>query len=339
MSRILVTGGAGYIGSHTCIALQNAGHEVVVVDNLCNSDSLVIDRIGQITGQCPKLYQLDLCDKMSLQRIFEEYLFDAVIHFAGLKAVNESISQPLRYYRNNVDASMALLEVMGDFHVYNLVFSSSANVYGAPEDLPVKESSPRHATNPYGRTKQVIEDILTDLHASDRRWNITLLRYFNPVGAHESGLLGEDPKGEPNNLMPFISRVALGRMTSLNVYGGDYPTLDGTGVRDFVHVMDLAEGHVSSLKRMGSSSGLSVYNLGTGNGHSVLEMIAAYERASKRTIPFNLVARREGDVAASYADPSLAQVELGWKAKRDLQKMCVDEWRWQSSQSSISDQF
>ena len=331
---ILVTGGAGYIGSHTCVSLRNAGYEVVIVDNLCNSDASVIDRVEAITGKRPVFLQFDMCERDELRKVFQRHSFAAVIHLAGLKAVNESVSQPLKYYRNNIEASTMLLETMDEFGVRNLVFSSSANVYGVPDSLPVQEHFPRYATNPYGRTKLIIEDLLTDLHSADSRWRIALLRYFNPVGAHESGRIGENPSGEPGNLMPYISRVALGKLPYLHVYGGDYPTEDGTGVRDFIHVMDLAEGHVSALQWLEMSPGIAAFNLGSGEGHSVFEMIAAYEDVCGRKIPYRIVARRPGDIPASFADPSLAQRELGWKASRSLHCMCVDEWRWQTVHSA-----
>lgn len=328
---VLVTGGTGYVGSHTCVALQNAGYDVVIVDNLCNSEAAVIEKVQSITGKRPGFFCFDLRERDQLRQVFQQHSFNAVIHFAGLKAVNESVSQPLRYYRNNLEATITLLETMDEFDVRNLVFSSSANVYGVPESLPVREDFPRDATNPYGRTKLIIEDILTDLYAADSRWQIASLRYFNPVGAHESGLIGENPSGEPGNLMPYISRVVMGRLPQLLVYGGDYPTADGTGVRDFIHVMDLAEGHVSALAWLETSSGVQAFNLGTGEGHSVLELIAAYEKVCGREISYRIVARRPGDVPASFADPSLARRLLGWNAGRSLHCMCVDEWRWQTA--------
>ena len=326
----MVTGGAGYIGSHTCLELLDAGYEVIVVDNLSNSSIIALQRVQEITGRQLEFIQADLRDKSALRRIFDEHAIDAVIHFAGLKAVGESVSMPVDYYQNNVGGSINLLEAMGRAGVSNLVFSSSATVYGDPASLPITEDFPLSATNPYGRSKLMVEEILGDLFVSDGGWNIALLRYFNPVGAHSSGRIGEDPGDVPNNLMPYISQVAVGKLDQLSVFGGDYPTPDGTGVRDYIHVVDLALGHIRALEKLATNPGLVTYNLGTGQGYSVLEMARAFEQASGRPVPYQIVARRPGDIAACYADPSLAQRDLGWRAERDLQQMCEDTWRWQS---------
>ena len=331
ITTILVTGGAGYIGSHTCVELLMAGYEVIVVDNLCNSKEESIRRIKKITGKDLKFHKVDLLDKKALDLIFDSYDVDAVIHFAGLKAVGESVKIPVKYYHNNVTGTLVLCEAMESHGVRNLVFSSSATVYGDPKELPIKEDFPLSATNPYGRSKLMIEEILQDLYYADNRWNIVNLRYFNPVGAHASGLIGEDPNDIPNNLLPIISQVAVGRLTELSVYGSDYPTNDGTGVRDYIHVVDLALGHIESLKKLAENSGFVIYNLGTGNGYSVLEMIKAFEKASGRKIAYKIVDRRPGDIAACYADPFRAKKELGWSAKRDINDMCNDAWRWQSA--------
>ncbi len=327
--NILVTGGAGYIGSHTCVELLQAGHDVTVLDNLSNSSPVAIERVHQITGSRPRFQQVDLLDADSLEGVFEGAAFDAVIHFAGLKAVGESVAEPLRYYQNNVSGTIRLLEAMARAGVRRLVFSSSATVYGDPASVPIREDFPLSASNPYGRTKLFIEEILRDLNRSDPRWDITLLRYFNPVGAHPSGLIGEDPAGIPNNLMPYVSQVAVGRLERLNVWGNDYPTPDGTGVRDYIHVVDLARGHLAALGGV-EAPGVRAYNLGTGRGFSVLEMIAAFERASGRKVPYTVAPRRPGDVATCYADASLAERELGWVAELGVDRMCVDAWRWQS---------
>lgn len=331
ITTILVTGGAGYIGSHTCVELLMAGYEVVVVDNLCNSREESIKRIKKITGKDLKFHKADLLDKKALNLIFGSYDVDAVIHFAGLKAVGESVKIPVKYYHNNVTGTLVLCEIMESYGVRKLVFSSSATVYGDPKELPIKEDSPLSPTNPYGRSKLMIEEILQDLYYADNRWNIVNLRYFNPVGAHASGLIGENPNDIPNNLLPVISQVAVGRLNELSVYGSDYPTNDGTGVRDYIHVVDLASGHIESLKKLAENSGFVTYNLGTGNGYSVLKMIKAFEKASGRTIAYKIVDRRPGDIAACYADPSKAKKELGWSAKRDINDMCNDAWRWQSA--------
>lgn len=329
--RILVTGGAGYIGSHTCVELLQAGHEVIVVDNLSNSKEEALRRVQELTGRDLSFHQVDLLDHDGLSRVFEGSPVDGVIHFAGLKAVGESVSVPLRYYHNNLTGTFVLCEVMAAHNVKRLIFSSSATVYGDPQTVPITEDSPLSATNPYARTKLMIEEVLGDLHASDREWNVVLLRYFNPVGAHPSGRIGEDPNGIPNNLMPYVSQVAVGKLPQLSVFGDDYPTPDGTGVRDYIHVVDLAQGHVSALAKLQEAPALRVYNLGTGRGYSVLEMIAAFEEATGREVPHRIVARRPGDVATCYADPSRAQHELRWSANRGIRQMCADAWRWQSA--------
>jgi UDP-glucose 4-epimerase len=326
---VLVTGGAGFIGSHTCIGLLAAGHRVVVVDNLCNSQPEVLEKI-QMVARCPvKFYQTDVRNREHLERIFRDESIQAVIHFAGLKAVGESVSRPLDYYENNVSGSVVLVEVMEKFGVKTLVFSSSATVYGEPTDVPISEKAPVRPVNPYGRTKAMVEDILRDVAASDPAWRIALLRYFNPVGAHHSGLLGEDPRGIPNNLMPYLSRVAAGELPRLSIFGNDYPTPDGTGVRDYIHVLDLVDGHLAALRNLESASGVYALNLGTGQGYSVLDMVRAFERASGRTIAYEFAPRRAGDIATCYADPGLAEQLLGWRATRGLEEMCIDTWRWQ----------
>lgn len=329
-STLLVTGGAGYIGSHTCVELLQAGHEVVVVDNLCNSSRAVIGRIGRIAGREVAFHECDVRDAAALRGIFREHAIDAVLHFAGLKAVDESVAQPLRYYENNVGGTLALCEAMADSGVRQLVFSSSATVYGDPEAVPVREDHPLRPTNPYGRSKAMVETILRDLFCAEPAWKIALLRYFNPVGAHESGLIGEDPGGVPNNLMPYIAQVAVGRREALNVYGNDYPTQDGTGVRDYIHVVDLARGHLAALETLATAREVLTVNLGTGRGYSVLEMVEAFRQASSKEIPYRIVSRRPGDVASCYADPALAARLLGWRAERGLDEMCRDVWRWQS---------
>ena len=329
--RILVTGGAGYIGSHTCVELLNAGYDVTVVDNLANSKLEAIHRVEELAGRKVDFHMVDLLDRDGLTAAFDAAPIDAVIHFAGLKAVGESVAQPLRYYHNNITGTLILLEVMGAHNVKDIVFSSSATVYGDPARVPITEDMPLHATNPYGQTKLMIEQILRDLWVADHTWNIALLRYFNPVGAHPSGRIGEDPSGIPNNLMPFIAKVAVGQLPELRVFGNDYPTPDGTGVRDYIHVVDVAIGHVKALDRLAAGPGVLTLNLGTGRGHSVLEMIAAFEKASGRPIPYRIVERRPGDVAAVYADPALANRELRWSAARGVDEMCADTWRWQSN--------
>jgi UDP-glucose 4-epimerase len=329
-ATVLVTGGAGYIGSHACVALMEAGHEVVVLDNLCNSSPVALQRLRDICGESPAFKQGDIRDRACLDQIFREHRIDAVLHFAGLKAVGESVEKPLAYYDNNVTGSLVLLAAMQQAGVNNLVFSSSATVYGDPASVPIREDFSLGPTNPYGRTKLMVEDILADWQAANPDWSIGRLRYFNPVGAHPSGRIGEDPQGIPNNLMPYVAQVAVGQREKLFVFGNDYATLDGTGVRDYIHVMDLVEGHVVALDYIRSVRGLHTVNLGTGNGVSVLEIVGAFERASGRSVPYEIVARRPGDIAACWADPGLAQELLQWKASRSLTQMCEDAWRWQS---------
>lgn len=329
--RILVTGGAGYIGSHTCVELLNAGYEVVIVDNLSNSKEEAVRRVETISGRSVEFHQVDLLDEAALQAVFQRSAVDAVIHFAGLKAVGESVAQPLRYYHNNLTGTLVLWRVMERMGVKDIVFSSSCTVYGEPQRVPVTEDFPRSFTNPYGHTKFIIEDMTFSLYKADASWNAILLRYFNPVGAHPSGRIGEDPQGIPNNLLPYISQVAVGRLRELSVFGGDYPTRDGTGVRDYIHVVDLAKGHLKALEKLQQKPGVVAYNLGTGRGYSVLEVVQAFEKASGLKIPYRIVERRPGDVAESYADPSLAEKELGWKANLDIHAMCTDVWRWQSA--------
>ena len=328
--RVLVTGGAGYIGSHTCVELLEAGHSVTVVDNLCNSKEESLRRVREITGRDLDLVRADLRDGAALDALLAGRRFDAVIHFAGLKAVGESVQRPIDYYENNVGGTLGLCRALAKAGVRNLVFSSSATVYGDPESVPIREDFPLAATNPYGRSKLFIEEILRDLHGADPSWNLALLRYFNPVGAHPSGRIGEDPGGIPNNLMPFVAQVAVGKLPRLRVFGDDYPTPDGTGVRDYIHVVDLARGHLAALEKLREAPGVVVYNLGTGRGYSVLEMVAAFERASGRPIPYEIVARRPGDIATCYADPTLAREELGWQAELGIDAMVTDTWRWQS---------
>ena len=330
--HILVTGGAGYIGSHTCLELLQARHQVTVVDNLVNAKEESLRRVMALTGKTLVFHQVDVCDGEALRRVFRQAAspFQTVIHFAGLKAVGESVAKPLMYYQNNIGNTISLCQVMIEFGLKNLVFSSSATVYGDPARVPITEDFPLSCTNPYGRTKLMIEDILRDLHVADQAWRIVLLRYFNPVGAHESGRIGEDPHGIPNNLMPYISQVAVGKLRELSVYGNDYPTKDGSGVRDFIHVVDLALGHVAALDWLRNNTGILTCNLGTGRGYSVLEMIAAFAAATGKKVPYRIVARRTGDVAACYADAALAKRELGWSAVRGIKEMCADSWRWQS---------
>lgn len=328
---ILITGGAGYIGSHTCVELLNKGYEIVVVDNFSNSKPESLKRVKQITGKSFKTYPIDLMDEEKLESVFKENDIEAVIHFAGLKAVGESVSLPLWYYRNNITSTVILCEVMKKYHVKQFVFSSSATVYGEPKRIPITEDSDLFAMNPYGRTKLMIEEILRDLYESDPSWSIALLRYFNPIGAHSSGLIGEDPRGIPNNLMPYISQVAVGRLKELKVFGSHYPTDDGTGVRDHIHVVDLAKGHLKALEKISGKPGIDAYNLGTGKGYSVLEMVAAFERASDRAVPYRIVDARPGDIPICYADPTKAEQVLGWVAEKGINEMCEDAWRWQSN--------
>ncbi|TYS69799.1 UDP-glucose 4-epimerase GalE [Sutcliffiella horikoshii] len=328
---ILVTGGAGYIGTHTCVELLDAGHEIVVIDNFMNSNMESLRRVKEITGKEFSFYEINLLDKDRLARVFQEHNIDAVIHFAGLKAVGESVEKPLFYYHNNITGTLLLLEVMQQYGVKNIVFSSSATVYGLPESVPISESFPLSATNPYGQTKLMIEQILRDLYVSDQEWSISLLRYFNPIGAHESGRIGEDPNGIPNNLMPFITQVAVGKLPQLQVFGDDYNTVDGTGVRDYIHVVDLAKGHLKALENILETKGVEAYNLGTGTGYSVLQMVQAFEQASGKEVPYQVVARRAGDIGECFADPTKAKEDLGWVAEKDLEQMCSDSWRWQKN--------
>jgi UDP-glucose 4-epimerase len=328
---ILVTGGAGYIGSHTCVELLNAGYEIIVLDNFSNSKPEALKRIKEITGKDFKFYEVNLLDQEELDQVFADNSINAVIHFAGLKAVGESVAIPLHYYHNNITGTLILCEVMKKYNVKNIVFSSSATVYGMPDQVPISEDFPLGATNPYGRTKLMIEEILRDVYISDQDWSVALLRYFNPIGAHESGRIGEDPNGIPNNLMPYITQVAVGKLQELQVFGSDYPTVDGTGVRDYIHVVDLALGHLKALEKVMSSKGVEAYNLGTGTGYSVLEIVKAFEKASGVKIPYKIVDRRPGDVAICYAEPSKARNELGWTAQRGIEDMCRDSWRWQEN--------
>lgn len=329
--NVLVTGGMGYIGSHTCLQMIAAGMTPVIVDNLYNSKRSVLERIEKVSGQTPTFIEGDIRDKALMKQVLVEHNIDAVIHFAGLKAVGESVEKPLEYYDNNVNGTLVLVDAMREAGVKTLVFSSSATVYGDPASVPITEDFPTSATNPYGRSKLMVEECLTDFQNANPDWSITLLRYFNPVGSHPSGELGEDPQGIPNNLMPFVSQVAVGRREFLSVFGDDYPTKDGTGVRDYIHVMDLSDGHVAALEKVGQTSGLHVYNLGTGNGYSVLEMVHAFEKASGKPVPYQIAPRRAGDIAECWADPSKAQRELGWSATRTLDEMTQDTWRWQSN--------
>lgn len=327
---VLVTGGAGYIGSHACVQLLEAGYEVIVLDNLSNSSEVALQRVEQIASRSLTFIKGDIRDRDCLDELFQQHAIDAVIHFAGLKAVGESCQLPLMYYENNVAGTVTLCQAMQAAGVHKLVFSSSATVYGDPATVPIREDFPTSATNPYGRSKLIIEEILRDLQTSDPNWQIALLRYFNPVGAHESGLIGEDPNGIPNNLLPYISQVAIGRLSELSVFGGDYPTADGTGVRDYIHVVDLAAGHLKALQALDSLPGVLTCNLGTGQGYSVLEMIKAFEAASGKPVPYKIVDRRAGDIATCYADPEYAKSALGWRVKKGLDDMMADAWRWQS---------
>lgn len=327
---ILVTGGAGYIGSHTCIELLDAGYEVVVVDNLSNSCPEAIKRVEEITGKKITFYKDDILDREALEKIFNAEKIESVVHFAGLKAVGESVRKPLEYYHNNITGTLTLCKVMSEHGVKDIVFSSSATVYGDPAEIPITENCPKGVcTNPYGWTKSMLEQILTDLHTADSEWNVILLRYFNPIGAHKSGKIGEDPKGIPNNLMPYVTQVAVGKLKYLGVFGNDYNTPDGTGVRDYIHVVDLATGHVKAVEKLKDKEGVSIYNLGTGHGYSVLQIVAAVEKACGHKIPYEIQPRRKGDIAVCYADSSKAAQELGWKAVRELDEMCEDSWRWQ----------
>ena len=329
---ILVAGGAGYIGSHTCVELLNAGYEVVVVDNLYNSSEEALKRVETITGKAVTFYQVDLLDKPALDDVFKKESISSVINFAGLKAVGESVRKPLEYYHNNITGTLNLCDVMRNHGVKNIIFSSSATVYGDPAFVPITEECPKgQITNPYGQTKGMLEQILTDLHVADPEWNVVLLRYFNPIGAHSSGKIGEDPKGIPNNLVPYIAQVAVGKLEKLGVFGDDYDTPDGTGVRDYIHVVDLAVGHVKAVEKLKKKEGVSIYNLGTGKGYSVLEVLHAYEKACGKTLPYEIKPRRAGDIAACYADPTKAGKELGWSASRGIEEMCADSWRWQSN--------
>lgn len=329
---LLVTGGAGYIGSHTVVELLNEGREVVVMDNLSNSSYKAIERVEEITGKKVKFYEADLLDKAALDLIFAQEDIEGVIHFAGLKAVGESVQKPWLYYHNNITGTLNLLRMMSERGCKKIIFSSSATVYGDPEQIPITEECPKGtATNPYGWTKWMIEQIMTDMHKADPEWKVVLLRYFNPIGAHESGRIGEDPKGIPNNLLPYVAQVAVGRLEKLGVFGDDYPTSDGTGVRDYIHVVDLARGHVKALAKFEDEAQVSVYNLGTGHGYSVLEVVKAFEKACGKEIPYEIKPRRAGDIAICYADSAKAKKELGWTAERGIDEMCADTWRWQSS--------
>jgi len=328
--NILVTGGAGYIGSHTCLELLQAGYEIVVVDNLVNSKEESLKRVQELTGKNLTFHKVDLLDREGLEKVFEKHSFQAVIHFAGLKSMGESVNIPLDYFHNNVTGTLILLKVMKKHNVHNIVFSSTAGVYGEAKTVPITEEFPISVLNPYSRSKLIIEDILRDLYRAESEWNIALLRYFNPVGAHLSGRIGEDPKGIPNNLMPYVAQVAVGKHPFVRVWGNDYPTPDGSGVRDYIHVMDLADGHINALEKLEKKPGLVTYNLGTGRGYSVMEVIHAFEEACGHKIPYQVLERRPGDAAISYADPSKANRELNWHTKRTLNEMCTDAWRWQS---------
>ena len=330
MSKILVTGGAGFIGSHTCVELLDSGYEVVVVDNLCNSSKESLKRVEKITGKSVKFYEADIADKDAMNQVFEENDTSCVIHFAGLKAVGESVQKPLEYYQNNISGTLNMCEVMRNHGVKNIIFSSSATVYGDPASVPITEKFPKgQCTNPYGWTKSMLEQILTDIQFADKEWNVILLRYFNPIGAHKSGLIGEDPNGIPNNLMPYVMKVAIGQLPQVNVFGNDYPTPDGTGVRDYIHVVDLAKGHVKAIEKIEENPGVKIYNLGTGKGYSVLDVINNVSKAVGKEIPYVIAERRAGDIAECYADPALAKEELGWEAQYGMKEMCEDSWNWQ----------
>jgi UDP-glucose 4-epimerase len=328
--KILITGGAGYIGSHTCVELIKAGYKVVVVDNLCNSSLESLRRVESLVDCVIPFHKVDVRDKVALTRVFEQHLIGGVIHFAGLKSIGESVEKPIEYYDTNVGGTFVLIEVMREFNCKTFVFSSSATVYGDPYTVPIKEDFPLSVTNPYGRSKLMIEEFLQDVFIADNNWHIALLRYFNPVGAHKSGLIGEDPNDTPNNLIPYISQVAVGKLEKLSVFGGDYDTPDGTGVRDYIHVVDLAKGHVKALQALEYKPQVLTVNLGTGNGYSVLDMVKAFENASGKDVPYQIVDRRPGDIAICYADPAYAEDQLDWKAERELDEMCEDTWRWQS---------
>ena len=330
MSKILVTGGAGFIGSHTCVELLDSGYEVVVVDNLCNSSKESLKRVEKITGKSVKFYEADIADKDAMNKVFEENDISCVVHFAGLKAVGESVQKPLEYYQNNISGTLNMCEVMRNHGVKNIIFSSSATVYGDPASVPITEKFPKgQCTNPYGWTKSMLEQILTDIQFADKEWNVILLRYFNPIGAHKSGLIGEDPNGIPNNLMPYVMKVAIGQLPQVNVFGNDYPTPDGTGVRDYIHVVDLAKGHVKAIEKIEENPGVKIYNLGTGKGYSVLDVINNVSKAVGKEIPYVIAERRAGDIAECYADPALAKEELGWEAQYGMKEMCEDSWNWQ----------
>ena len=327
---ILVTGGAGYIGSHTCVELLNAGYDVVIIDNLYNSNQKAVDRIEEITGKKVKFYPDDMMDRAAVKRVFDENKIDAVIHFAGLKAVGESVHKPIEYYRTNIGSTLNLTDEMRAHGCKNIIFSSSATVYGDPAEIPITENCPKGTcTNPYGWTKWMQEQILTDIHTADPEWNVILLRYFNPIGAHKSGLIGEDPKGIPNNLLPYVAQVAIGKLPEINVFGNDYDTPDGTGVRDYIHVVDLARGHVKAIERFAKKDGVFICNLGTGHGYSVLDVIHAFEKACSKKLPYVIRERRPGDIATCYSSPAKAEKELGWTAEFDLEDMCRDSWNWQ----------
>lgn len=330
--KILVTGGAGFIGSHTLIELHHAGHEVVVIDNLCNSNPKSLERVSAISGAVIPFMQVDIRDRKGLEEVFEQFTFDAVIHFAGLKAVGESVEKPWEYYENNISGTLTLLDVMRQHGCKNIIFSSSATVYGDPAEIPITEECPKgHCTNPYGQTKSMLEEIMIDMQKADSEWNIVLLRYFNPIGAHPSGRIGENPNGIPNNLMPYITQVAVGKRPELGVFGNDYDTHDGTGVRDYIHVVDLAKGHVCALKAIEQKCGLAIYNLGTGHGYSVLDIVNAFTRVNDVSVPYNIKPRRAGDIATCYSNPAKAERELGWKAQYGIEEMCRDSWNWQKN--------
>lgn len=328
---ILVTGGAGYIGSHTCVELLNNGYEVIVMDNLYNASEKALDRVQQITGKTLKFYNADMLDQPAMDQIFEAEKPDAVIHFAGYKAVGESVAKPIEYYHNNMTGTLLLCDTMRKHGCKNIIFSSSATVYGDPLQIPISEECPKqNPTNPYGQTKTMLEQVLMDIHRADPEWNVTLLRYFNPIGAHKSGLIGEDPKGIPNNLLPYVAQVAIGKLKCVGVFGNDYDTPDGTGVRDYIHVVDLARGHVKALEKFKENKGVLIYNLGTGHGYSVLQVIAAFSKACGKEIPYEIKPRRAGDIATCYCTPAKAKAELGWEAEYGIEEMCADSWRWQS---------